>query len=136
MMKADKTLMTCSLEGRFPFLSSSILGFAHSLALHDIYDGKNGKTLLRDAFVDLIPESVLNRPKMGFSVPINHFLHGLRYRFENSSQAVEASGVMSDILDYDNLWRTVANFYESDVDPLRAWTICVLVDWISHNLLD
>jgi asparagine synthase (glutamine-hydrolysing) len=74
MQKVDRATMTVSLEGREPMLDHRILEYVASLP--DSYKYHNGikKRMLRDIVYDYVPQSLLDRPKMGFAIPIAAWL--------------------------------------------------------------
>ena len=74
LQKVDRATMTNSLEGREPMLDHRILEFAAQLP--DKYKYQNGvkKRILREITHDYIPEKLLDRPKMGFAIPIAKWL--------------------------------------------------------------
>ena len=74
LQKVDRATMTNSLEGREPMLDHRILEFAAQLP--DEYKYQNGvkKRILREITHDYIPEKLLDRPKMGFAIPIAKWL--------------------------------------------------------------
>jgi asparagine synthase (glutamine-hydrolysing) len=79
MTKVDIASMAHSLEVRQPFLDYRLVEFAASLPIGLKFQWGRGKRLLRQAFGDLLPESIWKRPKMGFGVPIDRwFRHELR----------------------------------------------------------
>jgi asparagine synthase (glutamine-hydrolysing) len=66
--------MASSLEARVPFLDHEVISFA--LGIPDEVNLRNGilKAVLKNAVRGLIPESVIQRPKQGFGVPVNEWL--------------------------------------------------------------
>jgi asparagine synthase (glutamine-hydrolysing) len=69
LVKTDRCTMANSLEARCPFLDTAVIEFSASLRDSAKLNNRRSKTLLREAFVDLIPPEVLQRKKMGFGVP-------------------------------------------------------------------
>ena len=74
LQKVDRATMTHSLEGREPMLDHRIIEYAAQLP--DSYKYHNGvkKRILRDIVHDYIPQSLLDRPKMGFAIPIGNWM--------------------------------------------------------------
>lgn len=76
LAKVDRATMAVSLESRIPFLDPAVFEFATRLPMDmKIRDG-NGKWLLRQVAHRHVPAPLLERPKQGFSVPIEHWLRG------------------------------------------------------------
>lgn len=73
LVKVDRMSMAHSLEVRAPFLDYRIVEFAASLPSRFKISGSSKKILLRKAFGQLLPATVLNRRKQGFSVPLDHW---------------------------------------------------------------
>jgi asparagine synthase (glutamine-hydrolysing) len=74
LQKVDRATMTHSLEGREPMLDHRILEFAAQLPDHFKYYKGIKKRILRDIAHDYIPKKLLDRPKMGFAIPIASWL--------------------------------------------------------------
>jgi asparagine synthase (glutamine-hydrolysing) len=76
LLKADRLSMAHGLELRVPFLDRAVLDVAAELGVDEKVVGATTKLALRRAVEDLLPPSVVNRPKLGFPVPIGHWLRG------------------------------------------------------------
>ncbi|HZN03393.1 MAG TPA: asparagine synthase C-terminal domain-containing protein, partial [Candidatus Polarisedimenticolia bacterium] len=79
LFKTDRASMAVSLEARVPYLDHELVEFAFRLAPSLKLRGLVGKWILRRAFRDRLPASILRRRKSGFSVPIAAWLrHDLK----------------------------------------------------------
>ena len=71
LVKVDIASMTNSLETRSPFLDHHVVEFALTVPTRLKLKGLRSKHLLKEAFADMLPPSILKRKKMGFGVPIS-----------------------------------------------------------------
>ena len=76
LMKQDQMSMAASIESRVPFLDHKLVEFAWRLPDHWKLSGWATKRVLRESMKGLLPESILNRPKMGFPVPFTSWTRG------------------------------------------------------------
>ena len=67
--QGDRMLMANSVEGRFPFLDPEVIALANSLPARHKLLALDEKHILKREFADMIPESIVRRPKQPYRAP-------------------------------------------------------------------
>lgn len=76
LVKADRATMGSSLEARSPLLDYRIIEFAWGLPISSRIQNEDGKRLLKKLLYRYMPRKLVDRPKMGFSIPVETWLRG------------------------------------------------------------
>lgn len=76
LVKVDRASMSCGLEVRAPFLNHRLIKYAFSLKRNQLINNSSGKLILKKLLSQYLPANLTERPKAGFSVPIDHWLRG------------------------------------------------------------
>ena len=74
--RGDRMTMAASLEARMPFMDHELAGFVSSLPDRYRIRGMQKKWILYEAMKSLLPKSILDRPKVGFRMPVNEWFRG------------------------------------------------------------
>ncbi len=74
--RGDRMTMAASLEARMPFMDHQLAAFVSGLPDSWRVQGRTTKRILREAMRRLLPAAILQRPKVGFRVPVNEWFRG------------------------------------------------------------
>jgi asparagine synthase (glutamine-hydrolysing) len=133
LTKVDRASMAVSLEARVPLIDHRVVEFAARTPMSAKVRGGQGKWLLRQVLYRHVPQEIVDRPKMGFGVPVEQWMRGeLREWCEDllSPETIRRQGYVDasmvgrmwhEYLDGETNW----NYYLWDVLMLQAW----LAEW-------
>jgi asparagine synthase (glutamine-hydrolysing) len=131
MVKSDRASMAASLECRAPLLDKRIVEYVWRLPLrYKVGDsGKQGKWLLRQALSRYLPLEMFDRPKQGFSIPIEHWLRGPLKDW--SASLLDARKIReAGLLDPNVVSSTWAGYLAGDSRQAnRLWTVLMFQAW-------
>jgi asparagine synthase (glutamine-hydrolysing) len=128
LVKADKVTMANSLELRVPFLDPEVFAVASRLPADQKITRATTKYALRKALEPIVPAHVLNRPKLGFPVPIRHWLRaGELMDWAYATIATSQAGEHVDL----TAVRAMLDEHRSGTSDhsRRLWTVLIFMLW-------
>jgi asparagine synthase (glutamine-hydrolysing) len=127
LVKADKMTMANSLELRVPFLDIDVFKIASSIPTSQKLTRETTKFALRRALADIVPAHVLNRAKLGFPVPIRHWLKDEMYDWAHD---IITSSPTEHLIDRGAALQLLADHRTGPQDYSRKiWTLLVFMIW-------
>ena len=128
LTKVDRTSMAVSLETRCPLLDHRVAELALALPLSARWHRGRGKQPLRKAVYRRIPRALLDRPKMGFGVPLAAWFRGpLREAMDDAVAANELEALGLDPAPVRARWRSFLERPRAEAD--RLWNVFALIQW-------
>ncbi len=130
----DQMSMAHALEVRVPFLDYKLVEYVLQLPDH-IKNPITPKKLLVDSLGDLLPADIVNRPKMGFTLPWNNWMRNdLRSLCEEKLKNLAQRGILNEKT-LNAQWN---RFLKGDpsVSWSRIWYLVVLAYWLDKNHID
>ena len=127
LVKADKMTMANSLELRVPFLDTTVFDVASSIPVDQKITKDTTKYALRRAMELIVPPHVLERPKLGFPVPIRHWLKDEMYDW---ARAIVTESGAGHLVDKAAVLRMLDDHRAGPFDHSRkVWTVLVFLLW-------
>ena len=114
--KVDRATMATSLEARVPLLDHRVVEFAFRTPAHLKQHGSVGKRLLKHLVHRYVPENLMDRPKKGFGVPIEHWLRGPLKEWATTlldRNRIEQEGILNPAL--------ISRMWEEQLSGRRRW---------------
>ncbi len=131
LSKVDGMSMMASLEARVPYLDPEVVDLAFRFRGLDKVRPFRLKKLLRDVAVNEIPEEILNRPKSGFTVPVNKWFQGqLGQQFR---EIVLGGTAAKSWLNPDAAEKLLSSHQRTGRSGLELWSILVFAWWMELN---
>ncbi len=133
MVKVDRSAMAVSLESRAPFLDHRVVEFGASLPIEMKVRNGQGKAIVRELLYQYVPRTMVDRPKMGFGIPIGDWLKGPLRTW--CGDLLNSKDLRNDIgVDWSDIRSIWASGDENViVNQYRIWNAVILADWLNHQ---
>ncbi|NOT49041.1 MAG: asparagine synthase (glutamine-hydrolyzing) [Acidobacteria bacterium] len=128
LMKQDQMSMAASIESRVPFLDHKLVEFTAKLPDKMKLRGRDAKWILRRAMKDILPAEILDRPKMGFPVPLGDWLRGA-YKNLVDEYLLSERSMARGIFDRDSIRKLVAAHSSGENHTARIFRLMNLEMW-------
>lgn len=127
LLKADKMTMAHSLELRVPFLDKNVFEIASKIPDHLKTKDGTTKYILRKAAEGIVPDHVLNRKKLGFPVPIRHWL---KNEMHDWAITIIKESETDAYIDKSYVLRLLEDHCANKADYSRKiWTVLIFMIW-------
>lgn len=130
LVKVDRAAMAVSLETRVPMLDKDVVEFAWRLPVEYEKEGQVGKKVLRDVLYRYVPKEMMERPKKGFSIPIEKWLRQPELK-EWAESLIDRSILLKQgILNADVVWKIWRDFTDRGEWRIQIWYILMFQAWM------
>ena len=132
LVKVDRASMHSSLETRAPFLDKRVIEYGWDIPIQYKIENKTGKKILRNILDKYIPQELTNRPKQGFSIPIDKWLRGDLYDWADQLLSTDMLNEFQtlNVKPIKKLWSEHSSLKANHGQQL--WTILMLQSWLEH----
>lgn len=130
LVKVDRTAMAVSLETRVPMLDKDVVEFAWTLPIEYKRQGKVGKKVLRDVLYRYVPQPMMERPKKGFSIPIDKWLLKPELREWAESLIDRKTLECQGILNPEVVWKIWEDYTERGIWRIQIWFLLMFQEWM------
>ena len=129
LQKVDRATMSVSLEGREPFLDQRVIEWAAQLPMEYKYNKGNKKFIIKEIVHKYLPQQMMDRPKMGFGIPIGQWLlNDLKPFVEQYFD--EGFVSRQNIFNVNEIQRIKKSFYEGKVERAeKIWYLLMFQMW-------
>lgn len=128
LMKQDQMSMAASIESRVPFLDHKLAEFSARMPREMKLRGATTKWILREAMKGILPSEILDRPKMGFPVPVGQWFRG-EFKHIVDEYILSERSTKRGIFDEKFVRSLVARHNAGENHDERIWALVNLEIW-------
>ena len=128
LMKQDQMSMAASIESRVPFLDHKLVEFTAKMPREMKLRGATTKWILREAMKGILPAEILDRPKMGFPVPVGNWFRG-EFKHIVDEYVLGRRALDRDIFDSTQVRSLVARHNTGEDHDERIWALVNFEIW-------
>ena len=128
LMKQDQMSMAASVESRVPFLDHKLVEFTAKLPERMKIRGRTTKWILREAMKGILPVEILERPKMGFPVPLGRWLRN-EFRYVVDEYVLSERSMARGIFEPGFLRELAASHNGGEDHSMRLFRLINLEIW-------
>ena len=132
LVKVDRAGMSVALEGREPLLDHHLIEWSMNIPYHEKHANTYKKQLLRDVLYRYIPKELVDRPKSGFSMPLERWLKGPLK--DQVFEQVNSNGAIASLVDGHGVEAIRDRFYEGQGHPQQVWQLLMVQLWAERWL--
>ena len=133
LTKVDRASMAVGLEARVPLLDQDVVEMAWRIPYHMKVRNGQGKWLLRQLLYKYVPQTLIDRPKMGFSVPVDQWLRKALRNWAGdfiSKDSIRAGGYLNNEI-IGKIW---SDHQLGHVNAgMQLWTILMFQLWLEET---
>ena len=127
LTKVDRATMSVSLEGREPLLDHRIIEYMARVPYKLKYKNNQGKYLLREILYKYLPKELVDKPKSGFTIPLNQWLKAeLKPLVE---KYLDENKLDTNVFNIENIKNIKNNFYNGEEIGTTIWFILMYQLW-------
>jgi asparagine synthase (glutamine-hydrolysing) len=137
LQKVDRAGMSVSLEGREPFLDQRIIEWAAQLPMEYKYNNGNKKFIIKEIVHQYLPKDMMDRPKMGFGIPIAAWLQNDLKQYVDK-YFDEAFVTKQNVFNNSEIQKIKKSFYDGKIERAeKIWYLLMFQmwydKWINNN---
>ncbi|MDI9320718.1 MAG: asparagine synthase (glutamine-hydrolyzing) [Phycisphaerales bacterium] len=131
LVKVDMMSMANSIEVRSPFLDKRVVDYAFALPSNYKIDGSMKKKIVQDAFRDMLPPELYNRPKHGFEIPLLDWFRNELWGLINNDLLEKSFVAQQGIFDVQHIETLKLKLRSNNPEDSHAtiWALIVFQYW-------